>query len=516
MIHRISKSLLTATMLVLVIGVAVVQGQPASAAAVRTSHSPRGSLQVTLTAGEWPNLDPGLNTQAAADSAIMSAVFGGLFEYVYRGGSLHVVPDEATGYNFTNGGKTFEITLRHGAKFSNGDPLTASVVAANISRDLLPANACICAPSFAAVSSVAASGADTVTLSLSRPFPPLIYSFDGTAPNWPADLSVLAREGAPAFGQHPIGAGPFEIVKNEAIAQVDLTANPNYWRAGHPLLKHLTFVSVGTDQSAYDSVTTGQSQVATTVTTIPLVEQARHSSAVHVSISPATGYNFVEMNSTAAPFNNPIAREAIYYATDPRALVKGLYDNVYKVVETATAPGETIYLPKVSGYRAFDLSKAKALVRQLGGLTVTLGALTNSQYWVTEEDALAAEWKRAGITVNVQVNSLEQYLQELRSGHWQALDTQWGTADPALGLPTHFASTAPLSGTKDPVVDSLMNQAAATANHRTRVELYKRLFERMNSNADDVFLYSKPTVTILAKSVHGSTEAAYGLWEDVS
>jgi peptide/nickel transport system substrate-binding protein len=506
---------MVAVVLALVLGEASLTAQSGWAAVAPVAHSPTGSLQITLTAGEWPNLDPAVNTQAAADSAIMSAVFGGLFEFVYGGGALRVVPDLAIGYKFTNGGRTFQITLRHGLQFSNGDPLTASTVATNINRDLLPANACICAPDFAAVSSVAASGPSTVTLGLSRPFPPLVYSFDGTAPNWPADLSVLAKEGAAAFGQHPIGAGPFQIVKNEASAQVVLTANPHYWQPGHPLLKNLTFLSVGTDQSALDSVTTGQSQVATTVTTIPLAEQALHNSAVRVLISPATGYNFVEMNSTAPPFDNILAREAIYYATDPQALVRGLYDNVYKVVESATAPGETIYIPKVAGYRAFDLSRAKALVRQLGGLTVTLGALTNSQYWVTEEDALAAQWARAGIVVHVQVNSLEQYLQELKTGRWQALDTQWGTPDPALGLPTHFASTAPLSGTKDPVVDSLMVQAAATANYHKRVELYMRLFERMSSNADDVFLYSKPLITIVAKTVRDPTAAAYGIWEDV-
>ena len=481
--------------------------------AATANHAPRGALQALLTGGEWPNLDPALDTQAAADATMMNAVFGGLFEFP---AGKPVIDDEATGYKFINNGMTFEVTLRHGLTFSNGDPLNASVVAANIVRDLLPASACICAPNFAAVSSVTASGQYTVVFTLSRPFPSLVYSFDNTAPNWMADLSVLAQKGSGAFGQAPVGAGPFEIVSNSASATLALQANPDYWLAGHPLLKNLTFVSIGSDESAYDSILAGQSQVATNVTTIPLAIQARSSKSVKVLVSPATGYNFVEMNAKAPPFNNILAREAIYFATNPTSIVKNLYHGVYKVVESATAAGETVYLPTIPGYRTYNLKKAKALVKQLGGLTITLGGLTNTQYWQTEQEALAAQWEQAGITVNIQINSLQNYLQQIGSGNWQAMDTQWATPAPELGLPSHFSSTAPLSGTHDPAVDALMNQAAATTSRARINTLYKKLFETMNSDADVAFLYSKPVITIVGKSVSGTTAVENSFWEDVS
>lgn len=489
---------------------AVASPRPGSA-----GHAPSGSLEVTLTAGEWPNLDPALNTQAAADATLMDAVYGGLFEFVPNGKNTKVIPDQATGYKFSNDGMTFTITLRNGLKFSNGDPMDAAAVAASISRDLLPANACICGPSFAAVSSVKASGTNKVVMTLSRPFPALIYAFDATAPNWTADLGAMAKTTPAAFGQKPVGAGPFVVVSNQASSTLKLQANPDYWQPGHPLVQNLTFLSVSSDTNALNAISAGQAQVATAVTTVPLVLQAKKNSQFSVLLSPALNYNFVEMNSQAPPFNNKLAREAIAYATNPNELVKALYHDLYKVVESPTAPGETIYVPKVPGYRTFNLERAKALVKQLGGLSVTLGALTNSSYWTQEQTALATQWERAGIKVNIQVNTLADYLVGLKTGHWQALDTQWGTVDPALGLPTHFSSKAPLSGTKDPAIDTLMDQAAAAPRYSTRVKLYTQLSERLASNADDVFLYSRPIVTVTSKGLKGASAATNSFWEDV-
>ncbi|MBO0887448.1 MAG: hypothetical protein J2O38_08615, partial [Acidimicrobiales bacterium] len=64
---------------------------------------------------------------------IENSVFGSLFELVGRKGQL--VPDLATGYQILDGGKTVNIFLRKGVKFSDGTPFNASAVVFNWNRD---------------------------------------------------------------------------------------------------------------------------------------------------------------------------------------------------------------------------------------------------------------------------------------------------------------------------------------------------------------------------------------------
>jgi peptide/nickel transport system substrate-binding protein len=477
---------------------AIPAARPSSAHAAPVKG---GSLKVTITGGEWPNLDPALDNEDALDSQQLNAIYGGLFDFGPHG---KVIPDEASGYKFTNGGLTVDIAIRPGVTFSDGTPFTAAAVAQSINRVLLPQNACICDSDFAAVKSVAASGPSTVVLTLSRPFAPIIQAFDDTGPNWTVDPAALASEGTTAFGQHPVGAGPFMVAHNVANSTLQLTANPRYWRKGYPLLKNLTFISTGSDQSAFSALEAGQAQVASLISTIPLIQQVMHgSSNIRVLNFPATFYEFVSLNETVAPFNNILAREALYYATDSQALVTHLYGGLYKTVESATAQGETFYIPKVPGYRSYNLAKAKALVKQLGGLTVTLTTTMNTQFWSNEATALASMWEKAGINVHIALTDLEEVLAQLKSNNWEALDSNWGAADPAIAMPTYFASNGPFTGIHDPVLDSLMNQAASTSNNATRLSLYKQIAQRMNKMAEAPFMYTKTLYSFALKSVQG-------------
>ena len=54
-----------------------------------------------------------------------------------------------------------------------------------------------------------------------------------------------------------------------------------------------------------------------------------------------------------------------------------MFSNLYPVTQGFTGPGGICYQPNVPGYPAYDLAKAKALVKQLGGLTVNLGTIQN-------------------------------------------------------------------------------------------------------------------------------------------
>src|ERR1700691_1738033 len=93
-------------------------------------------------AGDWPlGLDPATNTTGSADQDYYNAVLGDLFEL---GAGGKQIDDLATGYQYSNNNKTITIDLRPGVKFSDGTPLTASVVAWNWTRDL--ESSCTCAP----------------------------------------------------------------------------------------------------------------------------------------------------------------------------------------------------------------------------------------------------------------------------------------------------------------------------------------------------------------------------------
>ena len=106
-----------------------------------------GSMTVVLNSGydgAWPaGLDPVTNTNGAANQSLMNSIYGQLIE-LHEGGKL--VPGLASAFKFSNGGKTFTLTIRPGVKFSDGTPFTAQVVADHINKVLK--SSCTCRPTW--------------------------------------------------------------------------------------------------------------------------------------------------------------------------------------------------------------------------------------------------------------------------------------------------------------------------------------------------------------------------------
>ncbi|MBO0747292.1 MAG: ABC transporter substrate-binding protein, partial [Acidimicrobiaceae bacterium] len=412
--------------------------------------------------------------------------------------------------------------LRHGLKFSNGDPFTAADVAWSINRALDPKNGNIGAANFPVKGKVTASGPYTVVAHLSRPDSAFIDAFINEAPNWTVDQKALTTMGATAYAQKPIGAGPFEVVSNKASTQLVLKKNPNFWGApkGLPHLNGITFTSVGADQSAVSAMESGQAQLAELVSTIPLLKTLPSRGLV-VTRPPSTMTNFVSLNEQRAPFNDIRARQAVAYATNAKALSEKLYFGAYPTVQDQSAPGQQFYQQKDKFYPNYNLAKAKALVKQLGGLTVNLSTTTNTSYWTTEVEALSTMWEAAGIKVNIQDNTLQQMLQITFNHTWQAIDSNWGgNIDPSITDPQFFGSTEPFSGVKDPVLDRLFDQSASTDSKSARAKIFKQINDRENKMVHAVFLYSKPFFDVSTKSLltNGGLGGKLNVirWEDLA
>ncbi|TNC23598.1 ABC transporter substrate-binding protein [Amycolatopsis alkalitolerans] len=462
-------------------------------------------LELSSFAGVWPSgLDPATNTTGAANLSLMTAIFGGLFRLSANddGSNAHVEPDLAGGYDVSPDAKTVRITIRDGVKFSDGTPFDAEAVAFNFTRDVK--STCTCAPKWPLAPDGISTEGNTVVLKFTRPYAPVINAMLVSNANWIASPTALRQLGPDRFKVTPVGAGPFKVENDVLSSELRLTRNESYYHQGRPYLDKLIFKSIGGDQAAYQAVQAGQAQAYEGMVTTPLIQQAENDKRVTLTLQPANSPYVIQFNTKIPPLNDQRAREAIYYATDVEAIRKGLFRDLSPASQTFTAPGGLFYHPTVPGYRTFDLAKAKALVSQLGGLSVDLGTLKS---YVAEQviTALKSQWEAAGIHVTMHSDELNAQIQQYNSGKWQIQLATSGAWDPAAGTGVgfRFLSGRPFSGVDDPQLDSLLNQAEAVTDPARRDALYQQAGKLMSDKAYAPFLLAGPRGNLAAPGVYG-------------
>jgi peptide/nickel transport system substrate-binding protein len=494
-----------------------------STAAATGTPKPGGSLTVLELggyAGAWPTgLDPATNVNGAADQDQMNSIFGQLFQLAAGG---KVIPDLAASATPSAGGKTWTITLQPNLKFSDGTPLNAQAVVSNWTRDL--ANPCTCKPILPPVKSITAPSATTVVLTMAAPDGAFQNQLLVANLNWIASPSALKSMGEQAFKIKPVGAGPFTVVSDTLSNTLVLKKNPNYWQTGRPYLNNLTFKATADDEAALEALQSGGAQAYDGMATPSLV--STYKSHFTTTEQPATSPYDIQLNTVAPPFNNINARLAIYYATDAAIIDQKLFGNQFQVVQGFTAPGGLFYQPTVSGYPTYDLSKAKALVKQIGGLNVnffTLASPVNQNFM----EALQSLWKQAGINTSIHLYSLAGLIQQFDTKKWQAALQTAGAWDPAagVGLGFRFLSASPFSGVHDPKLDALILGGQALVNPAGRDAIYQKAAEYIAKNADGPFLFPLASWNVAVHGVEGPGLTTSipsvvvntpPLWQDVS
>ncbi|MCL2395675.1 MAG: ABC transporter substrate-binding protein, partial [Acidimicrobiaceae bacterium] len=469
-------------------------------------------LATTANYGVFPGLDPATDTSDAVDHDYMNMIYGELFSQ----GGKQPQPDLASSAKLSKDLKTFDIFLRHGVKFTDGTPFNAQAVIFNLKRDLNPANACICLPSFP-VASMSAPNPYEVQLKLSKPFAPIENAFIASAPDWIVSPTALAKEGEKTFALNPVGAGPFEMVKMIPSTSMVLKRNPNYFEKGQPKLDGIDVTVVGSDQSAYNAIQAGQGQAYESFATYSLIPSLKGVKLTPI-IPSGTGASAVQLNTTVAPFNNIKAREAMYYALDPGPINKALYLGRATATQSLRGPGELFFEPKVPGYRTYNLAKAKALVQQLGGINVTLKTETSM---TPLAEAVIGEYSKAGIKVTFAPESFTDNITDYKSNNWQMKFSAGGGYDPGilLGLQFWYASNAPFTGIKDPKLDALINEGVAVASKSARAKVYGEVYKYISDQAYSPVLFFAPLFNLTAPGVTGTgltTEGGEVLWQTVS
>ncbi len=154
--------------------------KPTSAPAAQPAAAATGTQEITVNAlqGEPDNLDPN-RSNFATEAAVVRQVFEPLLTFDK---DLKPVPAAASSYDVATDGKTYTFHLRAGAKWSDGQPVTAKDFVYSFKRILDPATA---APAISRTSSRCGSSRPCVRTSFRRPATP--------GPRIPPRTSVTAR-----------------------------------------------------------------------------------------------------------------------------------------------------------------------------------------------------------------------------------------------------------------------------------------------------------------------------------
>ena len=325
-----------------------------------------------------------------------------LLSYAHKEGEAgsEIIPGLATEVpEPTNGGKTYEFTLREGLKYSDGSAVKASDFENTIKRLLALGSgwSFFYSPIIEGteefqkkpdvkgdISGIETDDkAGTIKITLTEPDTKILFALaEPYAAPTPA-----AKSPGKSLKQPPPGVGPYILDVKDFNRLYELTRNPNWTDIpGIPKGNFDKITGVVTDSvtKMTQDVITGKLDFMTEDPTGDQLPEVREKYADRYSETanpPNVYYNF--MNVTLPPFDKLEARQAVNYAIDSNALVR--------VFGGRLTPGCNFIPPGVVGYKEADcaygdpagepdIEKAKELVKKSGyeGEKVT--------YWVNNKD----------------------------------------------------------------------------------------------------------------------------------
>jgi peptide/nickel transport system substrate-binding protein len=182
-----------------------------------------------------------------------------------------LTPSLAESWSVSPDGLTYDFVLRKGARFHNGDPVTAEDVTFTFERYRGVASKSL----KARVAAVEVVDPQPVRFRLKQAWPDSM-TFSGTpatGAGWVVPKKHVERLGDDGFKKAPVGAGPYRVVSFTPGVALVLEAFDAYWREP-PQVKRLVFNVVPEESTRLAMLKRGEADVAYSIRG-PLAEELR-------------------------------------------------------------------------------------------------------------------------------------------------------------------------------------------------------------------------------------------------
>lgn len=407
---------------------------------------------------------------------------------------------------------TWEIKLRRGVTFHNGEPFTAEDAAFTVNR-LVKEGAMggQTSPRKGLLGPV--TGAEvvdeyTILVKMEKPWPVFLamLPFQEVVPK-----DYILKVGDRRFAEQPIGTGPFKFVEWVKGSRIVMERYDGYYGGspdippvGPARVKRVIFEVIPEDAARLAALRAGQIDIMTQVPphAVPGIQK---DPSLEVLTCNGTRSYFMAFNLKTPPFNDKRVRQALNYAIDVQMVIDAVLNGMAVRTPTVLSPEAFAFDRNLAAY-PHDLAKAKRLLSEAGypnGFEFELDTL-NYRKEVAEAYAMLLE--PLGIKVKVRVWGEWGALREqILAGKRTAWLTDWGNGslDPSDILEPLFASggRGNYGGYSNPRVDELLKAADSTNDQTFRKQAYEEIQAIIREEAPMVFEYVGKDIYAINKRV---------------
>ena len=434
--------------------------------------------EIVIAIGSEPStLDPHLRDDGG-ERAVNDNIYETLFSRDAQG---QLQPSLASSLATQVDDTTWDVTIREGISFTNGNALDAAAVVASFERLIALGDESEQSGFFGSIASVEAVDAMTVR-----------FTTEGPDPILPAKLYWLkvidASEVDEDFEENPVGTGPYQFVSWERGSSVALERNPSYWGEA-PTIDAVNYRFIEESGTRLSGLLSGEFDLITNLSPDDAGVAPKALSVVGLE------HPIMILSTIDGPTADVKVRQAMNYAIDKQALAEALYGG-RAAVDQCQILSSTVFgfNPDLSPYE-YDPEKARALIAEAGAEGATIDLVGESGRWLKDRElieAVANYWSEVGLSPNVQIFEFGEYLNRLFDRETRAasifVSSSNDILDPSRQLGTYYSPDGIGSSNQDPEMLDWVTQAAVETDTAVREDLYHQATARACDDAYFAFL----------------------------
>jgi peptide/nickel transport system substrate-binding protein len=403
-------------------------------------------------------------------------------------------PSLAESWSVSPDGLTYEFVLRGGARFHNGEPVTADDVKFSferyrgVSSKLLKER----------VRQVQVVDPLRVRFLLKEPWPDFLvfYGTPATGAAWIVPRKHVEKVGDEGFKKTPIGAGPYRFVSFTPGVELVLEANEQFWRK-QPSVKRLVIKVIPDETTRLAMLKRGEVDIAFTMRG-PLAEELRRSPGLSLkpSLFNATFWVvFTEQWDPKSPWADRRVRLAANHAIDRQAINQSLTLGFSRI--TSSMIPQDFEFAWHAPIHAYDPRRAKQLLAEAGYPNgFEAGQISTDTSFAESAEPIASYFAAIGIRASVRALERAAFFNQLRDKELRPLayaaSGAYGNA--ATRLDAFVAANGAYAYGSYPDIEGFIQEQALDRDRKRREATLHRIQQMMYDRSMYAALWETATI----------------------